>query len=104
MMVVLRFFDNPLSIPETAAVCALEFAHRSTSRFQLPTNAIILDIPTGRVLIGTGILAHVNEPFFENTGLLIPSMIAASITLESIGSTLITHGHQDHFGSLIDKD
>ena len=96
--------DNLWSVPEEAVIRTLDFAHQSTSSFEISINIVVLDTPKGRVLIDSGSRAYVDQPSRENTGLLLPNMIAAGISPESIDSILITHGHSDHFGGLTDEN
>jgi glyoxylase-like metal-dependent hydrolase (beta-lactamase superfamily II) len=78
------------------------FESRFVPTDQLPfqANPVVLDVGGRRVLIDTG-WSGAMAP--DTTGHLVPALEAAGITTGSIETVVLTHGHPDHLGGLLDE-
>ena len=90
------------------------------TRFNLPERQLfvpytLLLVRMGRNLVlcdvGAGDLGNPGDQAFpgldhrtSRTNLLVPSLLAAGIKPEEIGTVLITHAHPDHVGGMLDAE
>lgn len=106
-------FDGPgifptvsgiFSAPLYAVNRSLEQNFRSTAPFLLSQNILLVNTPSGNVLVDTG---SVNIPFlpsFDEGGKLLRNLKAANVKPESIRHILLTHAHADHCSGLLKKN
>lgn len=96
-------FAGLFAVPDIALESAYERLFRPIDPIIWSQNNIVIDLPTGRILIDTG-SANFPAPPFANAGFLKQNLRAAGVPLSSIDNVLITHGHADHVAGLVTDD
>jgi len=66
----------------------------------LEANPVLIDSGHRRILVDTG--GWIGQPAPPNVGRLGAAMEAAGVSPESIDVVVLTHGHPDHLGGLVD--
>lgn len=89
-------FINAEAQDMQAAYAAYE-ARTGQTPFEVSMNILLLDTPSGRVMVDTG-----NGP--QGGGLLFERLEAAGISRDSIDLIIITHAHGDHISGLTDGE
>lgn len=96
-------FAGLFAVPDVALTSAYKRLFRPTDPITWSQNNIVIDLPSGRMLIDTG-SANFPAPAFANAGLLKHNLRAAGVQLSSIKNALIRHGHPDHVAGLVTED
>lgn len=80
---------------------AAELAAAGLDPDHLPSiwTCLLVDTPTHRVLIDTGV-----GPGYDGGGKLLARLAAEGVAAESIDTVILTHAHGDHIGGSSDED
>lgn len=91
------------SVPDDAVARSYSACFRASFPFVLGINPVILDLPSGRVLVDTGAIDAPEFPPYDEAGFLVANMRAVGIEPDTIRHIFLTHAHVGHSTGLIDE-
>lgn len=100
----LAFTTSPFLISDDDLRRSYDACFRSTSPLSLSQNVVLLDTPSGRILVDPGSRGSQSVPLLADAGMLFENLRAAGISPTSVDHVLLTHAHGDHVNGLLSPD